>query len=101
MGPPPMDHEGNGWSEYQMLVLAELKRHNEVLEALARDLSDLKIELALFDRHHERITRLETSQVIQDVELGRLETKASLWGGVGGALAGLLAALAAALLNRG
>ena len=92
---PDTDSAGNGWSEYQQLVLAELKRHNAVLETLAREMGDLKVELALFDKHHERITRIEAEQKAQDVEIATLKVKAGMWGG----LAGLLTAIAAALLH--
>lgn len=91
----PLDPIPSGWSEYQMLVLAELKRHNEVLEMLAREIGALKVELALFERHHERLTKLETGQTTHDIEIARLEVKAGLWG----ALAGLIAAVGAALMH--
>lgn len=87
--------DGNGWSEYQKLVLAELTRHNNVLENLAQEIGDLKVELALFDKHHERLTHIEVEQKVQDVKIATLEVKAGLWGG----LAGLMTALAAALVQ--
>jgi hypothetical protein len=88
-------HDGNGWSEYQRLVLGELTRHNNVLELLAQEIGSLKVELALFDKHHERLSRIELEQRGQDVEIATLKVKAGLWGG----MAGLVTALAAALVH--
>lgn len=41
---------GNGWTQYQKLVLAELERHSKQLEALNsqlnKQMSDLQVEIA-------------------------------------------------------
>lgn len=55
---PPAD-----WSEYQKLVMAELERHNEVLEGLSKQINDIHIEIAM------------------------LKVKSGLWGAAAGFLA--------------
>lgn len=58
---------GNGWTQYQKLVLAELERHSESLDALEDHLSRLEIEIAT------------------------LKVKAGAWGLMGGLVPVLLA----------
>ena len=86
--------ERDGWSEYQLLVLAELKRHNDVLEHLAREISTMKVDLAVFEKVELRMTDLEKRMNTSAVEIGMLQVKAGVWGGV----AGLFVALATAVL---
>jgi len=86
--------ERDGWSEYQLLVLAELKRHNDVLEHLAREISTMKVDLAVFEKVELRMTELEKRMNKSAVEIGMLQIKAGVWGGI----AGLAVALATALL---
>lgn len=61
-----VDKNSNGWAEYSRLVLAELERHSQWLEAL-----DLRFE--------ERVK--ETTK-----EISELRVKAGLWGVLGGAI---------------
>lgn len=84
----------NGWSEYQLLVLAELQRHNVALEAMTREINDLKIQLASINRHGERIGRLESEQLSHGESIAGLRVRAGIWG----ASSGLLAAIGAGLL---
>jgi hypothetical protein len=37
----------NGWNEYQKLVLAELERHNELLESVRREVQEMRTEIAV------------------------------------------------------
>ena len=63
-------NEPKDWSQYQELVLAELHRHGENIDATRKDIAEMKTGIAL------------------------LKFKASLWGGVGGiGGAGLIAAI--------
>lgn len=43
----PDKWEGNGWTTYQKLVLAELERHGEKLEKLEAHLNRVEIEIAM------------------------------------------------------
>lgn len=43
-GAPPLN---NGWAEYQRLVLAELERHNKLIEVIDTKLSEIQLALAL------------------------------------------------------
>lgn len=51
---------GNGWQEYQRLVLHELKAHTDSLSEFSKELNTVK------------------------VELGMLKVKSGLWGLMGG-----------------
>jgi len=51
---------GNGWQEYQRLVLYELKAHTDTLADFGKELTNVK------------------------VEIGMLKVKAGLWGLLGG-----------------
>jgi hypothetical protein len=37
----------NGWNEYQKLVLAELERHNKMLEEVQGELQHLRTDIAV------------------------------------------------------
>jgi hypothetical protein len=37
----------NGWSEYEKLVLNELERHNNLIEGIREDVSDIRSEIAM------------------------------------------------------
>lgn len=86
--------ERDGWSEYQLLVLAELKRHNDVLEHTAREIAVMKVDLAVFEKVEKRMTDLERQMNRSAVDIGMLQVKAGVWGGV----AGLMVAIATAIL---
>ena len=45
MSPPK--NEGNNWSEYQKLVLAELERHGSLIAEIDSKISDLRVEIAM------------------------------------------------------
>lgn len=68
---PQSSPEGDSWLEYKRLVLAELKRGNDGLEALQQKLSNFKAESA------KQISDLK-------VEVGMLKVKAGVWGALGG-----------------
>jgi len=38
--------EGNGWTRYQKLVLAQLENHYKDLKQLEKDISDLRVEIS-------------------------------------------------------
>lgn len=61
------DWAGNGWTQYQKLVLAELERHSSYLEDLKKHISRLEIEIAT------------------------LKVKSGVWGLVGGLIPVLIA----------
>ena len=52
----------NGWSEYEKLVLNELERHNNLIEGIRKDVSDIRSEIAM------------------------LKVKSGLWGMLGAAI---------------
>jgi len=89
-----MSDDGNGWREYQKLVLNELRRLDTNLEKL----SD-RIEASI---KHERNNRQLAENGLQDeirnvaLEVHGLKIKAGIWGLLGG----LLPVLAAILLGK-
>ena len=89
-----MSDEGNGWREYQKLVLNELRRLDINLEKLS-DRIDVSIK-------HERNNRHQVENGLQDeirnvaLEVHGLKIKAGIWGLLGG----LLPVLAALLLGK-
>ena len=89
-----MSDEGNGWREYQKLVLNELRRLDINLEKLS-DRIDVSIK-------HERNNRQQVENGLQDeirnvaLEVHGLKIKAGIWGLLGG----LLPVLAALLLGK-
>jgi len=58
--------EGNGWGEYKRLVVSKLDEHTKKFDQLHEDNIELRLELA------------------------RLKTKATIWGGLSGFFFGLL-----------
>lgn len=54
--------QGNGWTQYQKLVLAELERHSDTLESLEKHLNRVEIEIAT------------------------LKIRASIWGALGASI---------------
>lgn len=71
----PDQWQGNGWTQYQKLVLAELERHSEQLDRLSKQITHLDIELAM------------------------LKVKAGAWGLIGG-LIPVAIAIMIELLNK-
>lgn len=43
------NHEGNGWSKYQLLVLQQLEDHNKVLQNLNKEITDIKQSIAVYE----------------------------------------------------
>jgi hypothetical protein len=68
----------SGWSEYQQLVLSELKRHNDQLESIDDKITELRGELSKF-------------QIQIAAEVAMLKVKSGLWGGLAGVITVLLA----------
>lgn len=64
------NHDGNGWSEYQKLVLHELETHSKELKEIREDVSSFK------------------------TELGILKVKSGIWGLLGGLMAAIPVAIA-------
>lgn len=46
--------DGNGWSEYQQHVLAELKRLNGLIEDVREDVVGLRIQVSAMDAARQR-----------------------------------------------
>lgn len=65
--------EGDGWSQYQRLIIHRL------------------------DTMDERIEKLEAIVVLVQIELAQRKVKAGLWGGVIGALTGVASAIVTAI----
>lgn len=72
--PAEAHHGGNGWSEYQRLVLAELERHSSVIEGLAKEVRSVAVDVALFKRHVESMDthRVEVEMQMTDLR-GRVK----------------------------
>ena len=49
----------NGWAEYQRLVLAELERHNNIIEGFNAKLNDIALQIALLKQENGKIAKLE------------------------------------------
>lgn len=67
----------NGWAEYQRLVLAELERHNDLINQINIQLRDVAIFIALYKENSdkieaqmkefgEKIQKLQDAQIITD-----------------------------------
>jgi|SRR5581483_9627216 len=50
---------GNGWGEYQRLVLAELERHNSLINSLNDKLADITIQLVLLKEDNGKIKSID------------------------------------------
>ena len=72
-------HEGNGWDKYQLLVLNELERLNNQVDAIAGKLDD---------------TRLEFTR-----QIATLQVKAGVWGMIGASIPTAIAIIF--MLTRG
>ena len=106
------DYEGNGWSKYQIMVLAQLEGHTKLLENLMNDLSDMNRAMAVSDNEY-RNWQKNVDRELEDIdekmnfilhdekgvnsrlrtleENGRIDEKSSLklkalWGLIGGAI---------------
>lgn len=62
-----MNQNNSSWTEWSQFVLKELERLNESFVSLQKDFGDMK------------------------VEVGKLQVKASIWGGVTGLITTLIA----------
>lgn len=49
----------NGWAEYQRLVLAELERHNQLINDILKTLAEMNIRLALMKEENGKIKELQ------------------------------------------
>ena len=72
-----MQQEGNGWSEYQRLVLSELKRLDVDIGELGSKLDRVRIDLAM------------------------VKVKVGLWGMIGGCIPAAIAFLYTILAMKG
>lgn len=71
-----MADNGNGWTEYQRLVLSELERHSQALHQIEMNLKKI------------------------DVDLATLKVKAGLWGLMGGLIPVAIAVFIELLFKR-
>lgn len=72
----------NGWAEYQRLVLAELERHNKILNDLDRALQDIRVQLALMKEENGKIKAMQEQINGLDRRIGNQETADSISAGV-------------------
>lgn len=56
----------NGWAEYQRLVLAELERHNNLIESFNGKLAEISLQIALLKQENGKLGRIE--QRLDDAE---------------------------------
>lgn len=62
----------NGWAEYQRLVLAELERHNTLIENLNMKLNDISLQLALLKQENGKISKLEGKLEVLEKQLDKV-----------------------------
>lgn len=106
------DYDGNGWSKYQIMVLAQLEGHTKLLENLMNDLSGMNKTIAVSENEYKNWQKNVDRELV-DIdkkmnfilhddrgvnsrlrfleENGRVEEKSNLklkafWGIIGGAL---------------
>ena len=83
------DHDGNGWNEWRKHVLAEIASGTQNTEAIRKTTEASNIQFVnLISADELRVLR-EISLINQ--EIAALKVKASIWGGVGGAVMILMA----------
>lgn len=64
----------NGWAEYQRLVLAELERHNVLINDIGRTLGEMNIRLALMKEENGKIKDLQLQLADLTKRIGSQET---------------------------
>lgn len=80
----------NSWGEYSRLVLAELERHNRLIEQLGEKVADIKGEIATRNELQSLKTEFAEYKASTTAELATLRTKASSWGALAGAIGALI-----------
>lgn len=79
----------NDWNKYERLVLEELRRHSNVLEAMDLKVQRLAIELAKYADHEETLSTLTESNSLLRERVASLEMRSSIIGAASGFLAAL------------
>jgi hypothetical protein len=97
----PPNIPDDGWKEYQRLVIAELERHNNLLEDLRHEIGNLRTEMAT---RNELLTLQNTvtkHQIEVGGQLSALQVKAGGWGAIAGGFAAIVPVLLTLLFNFG
>ena len=81
--------DGNGWNEYQRYVLAEIKRVAKNTDDIRRTTDESNLQFVTLISQVE--LRVLAKISILNQEIAALKVKASIWGGVGGAVIILMA----------
>jgi predicted nucleic acid-binding Zn-ribbon protein len=63
----------NGWAEYQRLVLAELERHNTLIETLNTKLNDISLQIALLKQENGKIGALDARIAATEKRLDKID----------------------------
>jgi ubiquinone biosynthesis protein COQ9 len=63
-----------GWSEYQRLVLAELERHNTLLQTIDTRIQALKLEIELMKQGQVRLSQLEDQVKMNTNLISKIKT---------------------------
>lgn len=63
-----------GWGEYQRLVLAELERHNALLQTIDTRIQSLKLEIELIKQHQSRLENVEAEVKINTERINKIQT---------------------------
>lgn len=65
--------ESGNWGEYQRLVLAELERHNTLLQGVDDRIQNLKLEIELMKQDKHRLKDLENQVKLNTNRLAKIE----------------------------
>ena len=77
------------WNRYEKLVLAELRRHSEVLTAMDAKVQALATELAKFADHEDQLRTQDEAITLLRERVASLEMRSSIIGAASGFLAAL------------
>ena len=69
-----MNETAGSWGEYQRLVLAELERHNSLLQGIDTRIQSLKLEVELIKQNNERLSNIEAQVKNNTDKLRTIET---------------------------
>jgi TolA-binding protein len=68
------DNQTGGWGEYQRLVLAELERHNALLQTIDSRIQSLKLEIELLKQTQERLSNVESQVKTNTERINKIQT---------------------------
>lgn len=87
------------WNRYERLVLEELRRHSNVLEAMDRKVQGLAVDIAKYADHEETLATLTESHSLLRERVASLEMRSSIIGAASGFLAALGTGIVALIIT--